>query len=433
MARRTTDHRPSPDHDVERAWLIEVVRNRFLVVPGLFVVGAVVLALALERFDSAIDIDASFVIDGGPDTASSVLTTIAASIMTMTSLVLSVTVVALQLASQQFSPRVLRTFFRDTGTKISLGIFLRARSLFALFVLRTIDGSAAAEDCRTSRSPWRSPWSCCRWRRSCSTSITWCAIRAVSIIDAVAAETRASIRRLLASEAACRPISTCPDARPTCVLESRLPPGAVTIYDIDDLVQVARRHGCVLRLVPAIGDFVPSGAPLAEVWSLDGGAPTVSADDVVPAVGIDAERTMALDPEFGFRQLVDIAEKALSPAVNDPTTATQSLDRIHDLLRRIAPHPLPTGRHVDGDGTLRLIVPPLTWDGLVHLACDEIRRYGGDAIQIQVKMRVMLADLLTIAPVERQPALEHQQRLLDAALDEHFPNPDDRTWLPTPG
>lgn len=432
MARRTTDHRPSPDHDVERAWLIEVVRNRFLVVPGLFVVGAVVLALALERFDSAIDIDASFVIDGGPDTASSVLTTIAASIMTMTSLVLSVTVVALQLASQQFSPRVLRTFFRDTGTKISLGIFL-GTFVFALFVLRTIDGSAAAEDL-----PHLSiAVAFALVLLSLATFVFYVdhvvhAIRVVSIIDAVAAETRASIRRLLASSGVSADLDV-PGRPPDVVLESRLPPGAVTIYDIDDLVLVARRHGCVLRLVPAIGDFVPSGAPLAEVWSLDGGPPTVSADDVVPAVGIDAERTMALDPEFGFRQLVDIAEKALSPAVNDPTTATQSLDRIHDLLRRIAPHPLPTGRHVDGDGTLRLVVPPLTWDGLVHLACDEIRRYGGDAIQIQVKMRVMLADLLTIAPVERQAALEHQQRLLDAALDEHFPNPDDRTWLPTPG
>jgi uncharacterized membrane protein len=141
---------------------------------------------------------------------------------------------------------------------------------------------------------------------------------------------------------------------------------------------------------------------------------------------------MQQDPAFGFRQLVDIAEKALSPAVNDPTTATQALDRIHDLLRRVARAPVPTGHQRDDDGVLRLVTRVATWDEMVALACDEIRAYGGASHQVQRRMRTMLADLTTVVGPEGRPALERQQRLLDIAAERLLPDPEDRRWALDP-
>ena len=110
------------------------------------------------------------------------------------------------------------------------------------------------------------------------------------------------------------------------------------------------------------------------------------------------ERTFEQDPKYAIRLLVDIAIKALSPAINDPTTAVQALDQIEDLLLRLGQRHLEIGKYYDGDGELRLVVPFPTWDDLVRLAFDEICFYGATSVQVMRRMNALIADLTRAVP-----------------------------------
>ena len=132
-------------------------------------------------------------------------------------------------------------------------------------------------------------------------------------------------------------------------------------------------------------------------------------------VAQDTERTMEQDLAFGFRQLVDIAERALSPAVNDPTTACQALDVLHDLLRRLAVRHLPSGRLHGADGSLRLIVPQYGFADFVDLAIGEIWHYGSDAAQVPGRLSAMLADLSAAALPEYLPVLRQWADRIDGS------------------
>jgi len=134
----------------------------------------------------------------------------------------------------------------------------------------------------------------------------------------------------------------------------------------------------------------------------------------------------------GFRQLVDIAEKALSPAINDPTTAVQVVDRLHDLLSRVVRRPEPGGVYYDDDGAARVIRPVVTWPGLVTLAFEEIREYGGTSVQVHRRLRASLDDLLEIAPPDRSEPLLRQLRLVQESAALHFPEPEERALAQEP-
>jgi uncharacterized membrane protein len=121
----------------------------------------------------------------------------------------------------------------------------------------------------------------------------------------------------------------------------------------------------------------------------------VTLDELREHVVVGTERTPHQDPAFGFRQLVDVAERALSPGINDPTTAVQALDQIHDLLRSLCTRAIPAGSRMDDSGQLRLILPRPHWESFVRLGLDEIREYGEGSIQIARRLRVILEDLLS--------------------------------------
>jgi uncharacterized membrane protein len=133
------------------------------------------------------------------------------------------------------------------------------------------------------------------------------------------------------------------------------------------------------------------------------------------------ERTLEDDPAFAIRMLVDVAIKALSPAINDPTTAVQSLDRIEDLLRYAAAKHLSVGVVADNDGTARFVFRTPTWDDLVHLALDEIRAFGAGQYQVARRMRALLDDVMADVPERRRAALEQQRDLLEDAVAAAIP------------
>src|SRR5215207_2213247 len=412
-----------PDHDVRLARLREWLNTGLWFLPMVWAFASMAAALALVAVDRRLGgDDPSWLVFGrGVDSARQVLAVISGSTIAFTGTVFSITIVALQLASTQFSPRVLRTFLRDRATQHCFGTFV-ATALYSLMVLREV-GTPGLEVPGLAISGAfvlivGSVFAFVFLVHHVAQSV-----RAVSIIDAVASETRASIEANHPAAAA-DPFAgaAAPAAPPRQVIGLDHGPGVLLGVDEDNLVAVARRHDCVLQVVPTVGDFVPTGAPVVRVH----GYTDVPPGAVLDHVGIGPERTLYQDTAFGIRQLVDMAEKALSPAVNDPTTAVQCLDRIHDILRRLAPRPLASGRYGDEDGRLRLVVPQASWDDYVHLGFDEIRHFGIGSIQVPRRMRAALDDLLTVVPPDRRAVVESQLAALDRAVDRTYAEPDER-------
>jgi uncharacterized membrane protein len=164
----------------------------------------------------------------------------------------------------------------------------------------------------------------------------------------------------------------------------------------------------VLRVIPQHGDYVIQGDPMVEVYGNSG----LKAEEVLAAFEVEPERTVNQDPAYGVRILVDIALQALSPAVNAPTTATQVIYRLVNLLAIIAQKPAPTGLFADHEGQLRLVRPTRTWEDYVDLAFSEIRFYGADQPQPARQLSRALDYLLEKAPDGCQAALERQKELL---------------------
>lgn len=436
--RMSTSHRSGRNEVTLRRGRFEVFRARITnglwFVPLAATLAAWLLAWAIIRFDRGRGATAqtAWAFTGGVASAQLILTTIATAVLSFTGLVFSITIVALQLASSQFSPRVLRTFLRDRGTQVTLGVFV-GTFVYTIVVLQSV-----REASDTGRLFVPGDAVTIGIGLVFLTVLTFVyfvhhmanGIRVVSIIESVAEETRRAIavtypepvdpsdtdlgkgferRREVARAAGARPDSpTIPSPRA----------GAITGIDSRALVELARGQNVVLELTCAVGDFLPGDAPMLRVY---GDAPDLAVlRRAQTSVGIEPERTMDQDVAFGLRQLVDIAEKALSPAINDPTTAVQALDRIHDLLRRIGQRRLPHGILRDTNGDIRCIVPTASWDDYVALAFNEILHFGAGSVQIARRLRAAVDDLLTVVPPPRATALLSVRRALDASAERSF-------------
>jgi uncharacterized membrane protein len=196
----------------------------------------------------------------------------------------------------------------------------------------------------------------------------------------------------------------------------------VLAVDIEALVLEARRLDGVIEFVPQVGDFVAADEPL---FNLHGGAARVDDATLRAAVAFGTERTMEQDPMFAFRILVDIALKALSPAINDPTTAVLAMDQVHRLLRVVGRRHLHDEGVRDAAGLVRVILRTPNWEDFVHIACNEIRACGAGSIQIPRRQRAMLQNLIRTLPAQRHAALREQLDLLDRTLPDYYKLPED--------
>jgi uncharacterized membrane protein len=231
-------------------------------------------------------------------------------------------------------------------------------------------------------------------------------LRVAGLIDLVGDNLRSEIDRLYPE-----PVTSSSAAEDEDVLKAPTA-GVLVAVEVEALVSIAERSDVVIEVVPAIGDFVPQGAALLR-WS---GRPATD-DRLVRCLVLDNERSHIGDPAYGFRKLVDIAERSIAGSpFEDPTTAVQSIDRVHDTLRQLSGRELPSGRHFDRSGRLRLHTREVTWDGYVRLAFDELRLVGAASPQVSRRLLDALDDLLDIAPEERRAPLAHQRQLLDRAV-----------------
>ena len=198
--------------------------------------------------------------------------------------------------------------------------------------------------------------------------------------------------------------------------------GVVLAVDLASLVALARRFDCVIEFVPKVGEFHASQEPL---FILYGGRGTPSDKQLQATVAFGIERTLEQDPMFAFRILVDIAIKALSPAINDPTTAVVAIDQIHRLLRELGRRELRGEMIRDRRGQVRVIFRTPNWEDFVHLACNEIRLCGAGSVQVARRMRAMLEGLARSFPEQRRLALHKEIDLLDRTLEITLRLPED--------
>ena len=196
----------------------------------------------------------------------------------------------------------------------------------------------------------------------------------------------------------------------------------VLAVDLETLVEEAQRSDGVIELMPQVGDFVAYEEPL---FALYGGAAVIDDQKLRATVAFGPERTMEQDPMFAFRILVDIALKALSPAINDPTTAVLALDQVHRLLKAVGRRHLRREEISDDAGQTRLIFRTPNWEDFVNVACNEIRTCGATSVQVARRMRAMLDNVVGSLPTHRHAALVHERDCLDHMLESRFTIPDD--------
>jgi len=210
--------------------------------------------------------------------------------------------------------------------------------------------------------------------------------------------------------------------KPTRSIEHRGTSEIVLAANVNELVAEAEGSGGVIEFVPQVGDFIATDEPL---FNLYGGAALLDEGRLKSTVAFGPERTLEQDPTFAFRIIVDIALKALSPAINDPTTAVIAIDQLHRLLRKAGNKNLRTDEILDKTGKLIVIFRTPNWRDFVHLAFTEIRHCGAQNMQIARRLRAMIENLVQTLPENRHPALQKELQLLDRAIEEHFRYPED--------
>jgi uncharacterized membrane protein len=211
-------------------------------------------------------------------------------------------------------------------------------------------------------------------------------------------------------------------AAPDRTVRHRGTSGIVMAVRVRTLLAKAEASDGVIEFVPQVGDFVAVDDPL---FNLFGGARSIEEEELHGSIAFGSERTMDQDPTFAFRIAVDIALKALSPAINDPTTAVLAIDQLHRMLRTVGKRDLRTDEIEGNSGKLRVIIRTPNWEDFVHLSFREIRACGSNNLQIVRRLRAMIENLIQTLLEHRHPALLQELSLLDREIAKNFVYPED--------
>lgn len=348
---------------------------------------------------------------------------VASGMIALTGIVFSLSFVMVQFSATAYSPRLVLWMARDPVMSHSMGVFT-ATFLYAIAALAWVDRSGSG-------------------RVPLAGTVVVTALLIVSVVMFIVLIQRVGtlqINRMLAFTAD-RGRKVIEDLYPpidapryqrsaqefgpsrvqTVVYHGQ--PSFIQNLDIPGLVQLAQNNNCLIELIPCVGDAALEDTPLVRV--LGSGVP-VSEERLKAAIRLGPERTFDQDPKYAIRLLVDIAIKALSPAINDPTTAVQTLDEIEDLLIRLGRRRLEIGEFCDTSGKPRLVVTFPSWDDFLRLALDEIRFYGATSIQVMRRMKALVNELISILPEERHAALRSWQKRLEATVERAYADQIDR-------
>ncbi|MEO3885247.1 DUF2254 domain-containing protein [Nonomuraea sp. B5E05] len=394
--------------------------------PAAGVLAAIGLGTVLPRFDAdvadelPVDLTA-YLFGGGPEAARAVLSAIASSLITVTSLTFSLTVVTLQLASSQYSPRLLRTFTSDRVVHIALTILL-STFVYSVTVLRTVRASLEEQSAFVPHLSVTVAYALVVV--SVITLVVFLAhlarqIRVESLLRTVHSETRVTIRENTEFgrpvDSAQVPSLPADGVVPLCARSS----GFLTALDDRGLTAAAVDAGAVVFVHRLPGESLITGIPVAAAWALDGerrltpDTVSVLEERLAAAVRTGYERTATQDVAFGLRQIVDIALRALSPGINDPTTAVHALSHASALLCELAGRALGPRLLRDGSGQVRVVLRGPDFPMLLELVMAQPRHYAAGDPDVLTRLFMVLREVAWSArgPEQRAAVAEQLVRL----------------------
>jgi uncharacterized membrane protein len=350
--------------------------------------------------------------------------------ITVAGVAFSITIVALSLASSQYTSRVLRNFMSDRANQIVLGIFVGVFA-YCLVVLRTIRGGWTEQ--------FIPPLAVLGGVVLAFVGIgcliffihhTATAVQASHILAAITEETLAAVDRLFPQErgheADLETAIPCPETKWLPIAARKT--GYIQGIDPVALLHVAETRACVVRMTRGLGDFVIETTPLAFVTGTEPpDEPTTAALNAAFSIG--RQRTMAQDAGFGIRQIVDVALKALSPGVNDTTTAVMSVDRLTEIMVRLANRRIESPYRQNG-GALRVIARGPIFSGLLAEAFNQIRQNASGNVTVLAHLLLAMETIAGRTPDRVRIAALHQQvTLIAEVVQRTVPAPQDRAGL----
>ncbi len=410
-------------------------RSSFWFVPGVIVLSAVGLATVLIGVDATVDLDVvarwPLLFGAGAAGARGLLTAVAGSMITVAGVVFSITIVALSLTSSQYTSRVLRNFMRDRNNQVVLGVFLGIFA-YCLVVLRVIRGG--------DEGAFVPSLAVLGGLILAFVGIGYLiffihyismSIQSSSIIAAATHETISAVDHLFpqemgddVAEDADGDLAVAFPEQAWVAVPARKT-GYIQSIDGDALLDFARERGTIVRMECGIGEFVIEGTPLISVADPEG-LDEDTADELHEVYVISPHRTVDQDACFGIRQLVDIALKALSPGINDTTTAVMCVNYLTAILVRLASRPIATVRRLD-QGELRVIARGPSFASLLAEAFDQIRQNAAGNVAVLTHLLHSLEIIADqAANLRRRQALRQQAELIAAVAERTIPSPHDR-------
>lgn len=415
------------------------LQSSFWFIPALMASGAMLLATVTVSLDTLLTdwlaLNLGLIFTGGAEGASSLLGTIAGSMITIAGVVFSMTLVALSLASSQLGPRLLRSFMRDSTTQMVLGTFV-ATFLYCLLVLRTVrraDETIFAPHLSVSLGVLFAVVSVgvlIFFIHHVSVSI-----QANEIVARVGRDLVAGMQRLfpenIGQGAPLRPTEPA-DAEFIQRFEREARPvesagdGYLQFIDGDALMNLAMQEDVVIRLQRRPGHYVVALSPLALVWPEDKVNDSL-AERINAAFALGNQRTTGQDIEFAVNQLVEIAVRALSPGVNDPFTAIACVDHLGSALSRLAQREMPSAYRYDSEEQLRIISPVFSFSNVSDAAFNQIRQYGRNSAALTIRLLETLAVIAqSVNRPEDRAALLRHARMISRGADESLSEAEDR-------
>jgi len=410
-----------------RKHLLSFFRSSLWVVPAFSTLAAFLSVPLLRLLDRVVE----FHFFGySPDGARAMASIVSAAMLSFVVMFFSVLLLTVQIASSSLSPRIISRPFRSRTLKASLGLFVFTLVYSMAVVARGTQGDLG--QLVTAMVVVLTVVSICDF---------------LFVVEHVSKQLRPATVMADLAEDGLRVISAvyprmadeqddyeAGTDEDVLDLTPRVVPyegtsGVVQALDVIGLTHIAILNRCTIEVVPQVGDFVTGGDEVFRIYREE---TSISAKELFGHLALERERTLEQDPAFAFRIIVDIASKALSPAINDPTTAVLALDQIHILLREVGRRRLDTGMVRDADDKLRLVYRTPNWEDFVALAVTEIRQFGGNSTQIARRMRAILEDLIPLLSVRRGSVLQKELNLLKSTVDHGFAIPQDRVRAESP-
>ncbi|HAX76276.1 MAG TPA: DUF2254 domain-containing protein [Cyanobacteria bacterium UBA11372] len=416
-------------NNVKLSKLWDSLHSSYWFIPTLMAVGSIILAIAMLTLDRTGNIPSwGWIYTGGTDGARAVLSSVAGSMVSVVATAFSITIVALQLASSNFGPRLLRNFMQDTGNQIVLGTFI-ATFIYCLLVLRTIH---AEGDEYNEFVPQLSV--------TVGTGLAIVSIgvliyfihhastiiQASHVIAQVSGELDKAIDRLFPEKIGDNkanqprqvgeiPVNFDEEANPIKATRD----GYLQAIDDGELMKIARQYNLLVRLKTRPGKFIVKNSEVAMV--LPGEKVNQNLNQQInDAFILGKERTEYQDVEFPIDQLVEIALRAISPGINDPFTAIRCIDRISAGLSRLAQRDFPSPYRYDDEQNLRVIALGVTFEGLVDSAFNQIRQYSKPDVAVTIRLLEAIACIATYTRncKQREALRRHAEMILNSSREQ---------------